>query len=115
LFSFLYIVKHVCSCQQSKEKSSNLANHNLGALDQMLFCNSILSFFSRSFQWFADWMSVGQQFLCQLEILRDAPNREEKPVIYHLDVAAMYPNIILTNRLQVCLDPLPSNCPGLCI
>jgi DNA polymerase epsilon subunit 1 len=22
------------------------------------------------------------------------------PVIYHLDVAAMYPNIILTNRLQ---------------
>jgi DNA polymerase epsilon subunit 1 len=87
----------------------------LGALDQMLFCNSILSFFSRSFQWFADWVSVGQQFLCQLEILRDAPNREEKPVIYHLDVAAMYPNIILTNRLQVCLDPLSSNCPGLCI
>lgn len=28
------------------------------------------------------------------------PNREERPLIYHLDVAAMYPNIILTNRLQ---------------
>ena len=26
--------------------------------------------------------------------------RNEKPLIYHLDVAAMYPNIILTNRLQ---------------
>lgn len=26
--------------------------------------------------------------------------REEVPLIYHLDVAAMYPNIILTNRLQ---------------
>jgi DNA polymerase epsilon subunit 1 len=26
--------------------------------------------------------------------------REECPLIYHLDVAAMYPNIILTNRLQ---------------
>jgi hypothetical protein len=26
--------------------------------------------------------------------------RSEKPLIYHLDVAAMYPNIILTNRLQ---------------
>lgn len=26
--------------------------------------------------------------------------REEVPCIYHLDVAAMYPNIILTNRLQ---------------
>lgn len=36
----------------------------------------------------------------QLEALRDTPNRLEKPMIYHLDVAAMYPNIILTNRLQ---------------
>ncbi|CAL8464190.1 g3725 [Coccomyxa elongata] len=35
-----------------------------------------------------------------LEGLRDTPNREECPLIYHLDVAAMYPNIILTNRLQ---------------
>ncbi len=35
-----------------------------------------------------------------LEALRDTPNREECPLIYHLDVAAMYPNIILTNRLQ---------------
>lgn len=26
--------------------------------------------------------------------------RDEVPLIYHLDVAAMYPNIILTNRLQ---------------
>ncbi|KAK4492254.1 hypothetical protein RD792_003057 [Penstemon davidsonii] len=32
--------------------------------------------------------------------LRDDPIREECPLIYHLDVAAMYPNIILTNRLQ---------------
>lgn len=28
------------------------------------------------------------------------PNITESPVIYHFDVAAMYPNIILTNRLQ---------------
>ncbi|KAK4286365.1 hypothetical protein QN277_002926 [Acacia crassicarpa] len=32
--------------------------------------------------------------------LRDKPICEECPLIYHLDVAAMYPNIILTNRLQ---------------
>ncbi|KAF9586291.1 DNA polymerase epsilon catalytic subunit [Lunasporangiospora selenospora] len=32
--------------------------------------------------------------------LRDRPIRSEEPLIYHLDVAAMYPNIILTNRLQ---------------
>ena len=36
----------------------------------------------------------------QLEALRDVPNREERPLIYHLDVATMYPNIIITNRLQ---------------
>ena len=36
----------------------------------------------------------------KLEALRDAPVRDEVPLIYHLDVAAMYPNIILTNRLQ---------------
>ena len=33
-----------------------------------------------------------------LEALRDQPVRDEQPLIYHLDVAAMYPNIILTNR-----------------
>ena len=33
-------------------------------------------------------------------MLRDRPKRKEKPFIYHLDVGAMYPNIILTNRLQ---------------
>ena len=32
--------------------------------------------------------------------LRDNPNVKVNPLIYHLDVAAMYPNIILTNRLQ---------------
>ncbi|VAH03415.1 unnamed protein product [Triticum turgidum subsp. durum] len=36
----------------------------------------------------------------KLVSLRDHPTREECPLIYHLDVAAMYPNIILTNRLQ---------------
>ena len=37
----------------------------------------------------------------KLSTLRDCPNRLENPIIYHLDVGAMYPNIILTNRLQV--------------
>ncbi|CAI8058398.1 DNA polymerase epsilon catalytic subunit A [Geodia barretti] len=32
--------------------------------------------------------------------LASAPVRLEDPMIYHLDVGAMYPNIILTNRLQ---------------
>eukprot|EP01038_Epipyxis_sp_PR26KG_P011543 gene11543-15462_t len=43
---------------------------------------------------------VRQQIVMKLEMLRDSPLREECPIIYHLDVGAMYPNIILTNRLQ---------------
>ncbi|KAI8979603.1 hypothetical protein BDF20DRAFT_870600 [Mycotypha africana] len=43
---------------------------------------------------------VKAQIQKQLEDLRDNKRRKEKPLIYHLDVAAMYPNIILTNRLQ---------------
>ncbi|GLJ44675.1 hypothetical protein SUGI_0939260 [Cryptomeria japonica] len=43
---------------------------------------------------------IKNDIILQLEALRDVPNREEHPLIYHLDVAAMYPNIILTNRLQ---------------
>ena len=36
-----------------------------------------------------------------MEALRDnCPFIESEPLIYHVDVAAMYPNIILTNRLQ---------------
>lgn len=43
---------------------------------------------------------VRQAIVERLEMLRDSPQREESPIIYHLDVGAMYPNIILTNRLQ---------------
>lgn len=35
-----------------------------------------------------------------LEHLRDNPVMQVEPLIYHLDVAAMYPNIMLSNRLQ---------------
>lgn len=37
-----------------------------------------------------------------INVIENSPNfiLEEKPLIYHLDVSAMYPNIILTNRLQ---------------
>lgn len=48
----------------------------------------------------ANYDEVKQQVVEKLEILRDCPDRMETPLIYHLDVGAMYPNIILTNRLQ---------------
>jgi DNA polymerase epsilon subunit 1 len=43
---------------------------------------------------------VCNEIIEKLSKLRDCPNRMEAPIIYHLDVGAMYPNIILTNRLQ---------------
>ncbi|XP_055677958.1 DNA polymerase epsilon catalytic subunit 1 [Lutzomyia longipalpis] len=46
----------------------------------------------------------------ELEALRNVPNRIEHPVIYHLDVGAMYPNIILTNRLQPYAMVNETNC-----
>jgi DNA polymerase epsilon subunit 1 len=43
---------------------------------------------------------VKAEIQASLEELRDNPLRTDKPLIYHLDVAAMYPNIMLSNRLQ---------------
>lgn len=43
---------------------------------------------------------VKAQIQSALELMRDEPNRFDTPLIYHLDVAAMYPNIMLSNRLQ---------------
>ncbi|KAF0750644.1 hypothetical protein AaE_006636, partial [Aphanomyces astaci] len=53
---------------------------------------------------------VRQEIVEALEMLRDSPDRWEKPLIYHLDVAAMYPNIILTNRLQPSAMVTPADC-----
>lgn len=48
-----------------------------------------------------DFEDVCGQIEEQLDTLKSQPKRVENPKIYHLDVGAMYPNIILTNRLQV--------------
>ncbi|KAI0300525.1 DUF1744-domain-containing protein [Multifurca ochricompacta] len=44
--------------------------------------------------------TVKAEIKAALEELRDNPLRTDRPLIYHLDVAAMYPNIMLSNRLQ---------------
>ncbi|KAL3782437.1 hypothetical protein HJC23_006010 [Cyclotella cryptica] len=43
---------------------------------------------------------IRAEIIEKLELLRDRPSRMETPYVYHIDVGAMYPNIILTNRLQ---------------
>lgn len=47
------------------------------------------------------FFQVCDEIKAKLTSLKEVPNRIECPLIYHLDVGAMYPNIILTNRLQV--------------
>ncbi|KAF2155163.1 DUF1744-domain-containing protein [Myriangium duriaei CBS 260.36] len=43
---------------------------------------------------------IKAQISDRLMQLKNTPNRNECPSIYHLDVASMYPNIMTTNRLQ---------------
>lgn len=43
---------------------------------------------------------VKAEIEAKLREMLNNPIRTESPLIYHLDVGAMYPNIILTNRLQ---------------
>jgi len=54
----------------------------------------------QSIVWFHAYVQVKAAVAAKLEELKDNPHRLEKPKIYHLDVSAMYPNIMITNRLQ---------------
>ncbi|GMF20503.1 unnamed protein product [Phytophthora lilii] len=58
----------------------------------------------------ANYDEVRKDIVDRLVALRERPNRKEMPLIYHLDVAAMYPNIILTNRLQPCAIVNEADC-----
>ncbi|KAJ5095595.1 hypothetical protein NUU61_004951 [Penicillium alfredii] len=58
----------------------------------------------------ANYEEVKGQIAKLLLDLRNNPNRDEVPFIYHLDVASMYPNIMITNRLQPDSMIEESNC-----
>ncbi|OJJ60688.1 hypothetical protein ASPSYDRAFT_173502 [Aspergillus sydowii CBS 593.65] len=58
----------------------------------------------------ANYEEVKGQIANLLIDLRDNPQRSEVPFIYHLDVASMYPNIMITNRLQPDSLIQESNC-----
>lgn len=53
-----------------------------------------------NFEDIVNYDEVRNNIAAQLLALKERPNIEVLPAIYHLDVGAMYPNIILTNRLQ---------------
>ena len=46
-----------------------------------------------------NYEEVKTEVLQKLEHLKSFKTHESEPLIYHVDVAAMYPNIILSNRL----------------
>ena len=47
-----------------------------------------------------NYEEIKQEIIGKLESIKaKCPNLTDKPLIYHVDVAAMYPNIILSNRL----------------
>jgi DNA polymerase epsilon subunit 1 len=57
-----------------------------------------------------NYEEVKAQIVDKLLQLKHTPNRSERPLIYHLDVASMYPNIMTTNRLQPDSMIQESNC-----
>ena len=71
----------------------------LGDLDAALkFCITVEE--KKSLDDVTNYDEIKAQVATKLESLKATPNRNERPLIYHLDVASMYPNIMTTNRLQ---------------
>ncbi len=76
------------------------------ALDELLndldaalkFCITVEE--KKSLDDVTNYEEVKAQISEKLHSLKNNPNRNERPLIYHLDVASMYPNIMTTNRLQ---------------
>jgi DNA polymerase epsilon subunit 1 len=71
----------------------------LGDLDAALTF-SITVEEKKSLEDITNYDEVKQQITDRLISLKTTANRSERPLIYHLDVASMYPNIMTTNRLQ---------------
>jgi DNA polymerase epsilon subunit 1 len=72
----------------------------LGQLDDTMRFAITTDGKAKSLDEVANYDAVRNEIAAMLTRLRDDPQRQDNPRIYHLDVGAMYPNIILTNRLQ---------------
>ncbi|KAI5296332.1 DNA polymerase epsilon catalytic subunit [Ascosphaera acerosa] len=103
-----YVGGHVESIEAGVFRSDIPFQFNIDptAADQLMEqVDSALKFFvtveeKKSLEDVTNFEEVKQQIVDKLVALRDRPNRKECPLIYHLDVASMYPNIMTTNRLQ---------------
>ncbi|KAB5518121.1 hypothetical protein GE09DRAFT_514159 [Coniochaeta sp. 2T2.1] len=108
LESETYVGGHVESIEAGVFRADIPVNFAVdsGALDELLrdldaaLKFSITTEEKKSMDDVANYDEVRDQIAAKLMILREQPNRTERPLIYHLDVASMYPNIMTTNRLQ---------------
>ncbi|KAL9483996.1 hypothetical protein ACSS6W_002785 [Trichoderma asperelloides] len=108
LDSETYVGGHVESIEAGVFRSDIPVNFAVdpGAVDELLRdLDNALNFVitveeHKSLDDVTNYDEVKQQIKSKLEALKETPNRNERPLIYHLDVASMYPNIMTTNRLQ---------------
>lgn len=108
LDSETYVGGHVESIEAGVFRADIPCNFAVdpAAIDELLrdldaalkFCITIEE--KKSMDDVANYEEVREQIKAKLLLLKETPNRAEKPLIYHLDVASMYPNIMTTNRLQ---------------
>lgn len=108
LESETYVGGHVESIEAGVFRSDIPVNFALDttAVDELLqdldaaLQFSIIVEEKKSLEDVTNYDEVKAQIVEKLENLKKTPNRHERPSIYHLDVASMYPNIMTTNRLQ---------------
>ncbi|KAL2260303.1 hypothetical protein VTK26DRAFT_5725 [Humicola hyalothermophila] len=108
LDSETYVGGHVESIEAGVFRSDIPVNFAVdpGAVDELLRDLDAALTFSitveekKSMDDVENYEEVKQQIAARLLNLKQTPNRSERPLIYHLDVASMYPNIMTTNRLQ---------------
>ncbi|KAL2151114.1 hypothetical protein VTH82DRAFT_6212 [Thermothelomyces myriococcoides] len=108
LDSETYVGGHVESLEAGVFRSDIPVNFAVdpGAIDELLRDLDAALTFSitveekKSMDDITNYEEVKEQIAAKLRDLKETPNRNECPLIYHLDVASMYPNIMTTNRLQ---------------
>ena len=108
LESETYVGGHVESIEAGVFRSDIPVNFSLDAtaIDELIRDLDAALRFSitveekKTFEDILNYDEVKNDIIRKLENLKSRPTRTEKPSIYHLDVASMYPNIMTTNRLQ---------------
>lgn len=108
LESETYVGGHVESLEAGVFRSDIESDFNIDptAIDELIrdvrnsmkFCVEVEN--GKKLEDVENFEEVHDAIVAKLKDLRDRPARLEEPLIYHVDVASMYPNIMTSNRLQ---------------